>query len=327
MAREGVQVKESGEATPLEAAGSAQPLDAELTGQNYEQITSALKEKAAGAETTEETSELESTAPVIKEAAGEDDLVLMTDEEIKALPQELQREAKALKKKLLGAYTRKTQDLAEIRRRAEFADRFESDPEFRTQAFKQYGVQPPTQQVPPQGGKVQVPPQYVELRRKTLPETLEWMAESLALGDYQRDLAMYQGYIQPLQQRYETGQQEQATRAYHEAAGAFGEANPGWDAHEDDMVEVLNFLKGSDLTHPRWGNKLGLLYRLATGDKQEAQAVQQVLERTAQAVRNKSVTGGGGRGTTPNIEQRVREAKTEREAWDLARAAAKGTRT
>ena len=44
--------------------------------------------------------------------------MLMTDEEIKALPQELQREAKALKKKLLGAYTRKTQDLAEIRRRA-----------------------------------------------------------------------------------------------------------------------------------------------------------------------------------------------------------------
>lgn len=323
-----IQLKDSGDATPLESGGSAERLDAELTGKNYEQITSALKAKSTGAETEQEVSEPESPAPAEEEAGGEDDLRLMTDEEIKALPQELQREAKALKKRLLGAYTRKTQDLADIRRRAEFADRFETDPDFRTQVIREYGLhpQPTGQQVPPPTGQVQVPPQYVQMRRNTLPEQMQWLAESLALGDFQRDVALYQGYIQPLQQRYEDGQQNQAQREYEAAVTAFSDQQPGWDEHEDDMVDLVEYLKSPSLTHPRWGSKHALLYRIVTGNDQEPKIVQKVMERTAQAIRNKSVTGGGGRTTTPNIEERVKTAKTEREAWDLARAAAKGAR-
>lgn len=329
MPREGAQLQESGDAMPLESAGSdSQPLNAELTGQNYEQITSELKARQAGAAPPEDGSTPESSPPARQEGSGEDDLRLMTDEEIAQLPQELQRHAKALKKRLVGAYTRKTQDLAEIRRRAEFADRFESDPQFRADVIRQYAGQsgsPPT--APPTAqGSTQVPAQYVELRKRTLPQELHWMAEHLAMGDYQRDLAMYQGYIHPLQQRYETSQREAATREYQRVEAEFAEHNPGWDAHEDDMVDVLNFLKSPNLNHPRWGNKIELLYRLATADKQESQAVVQALERTAQAAKNKTITGSGGRTIAPNIEDRVRKAATDREAWDLAKQAAKAAR-
>ena len=310
-----------GTATPMEASGSAEGLSAPAKGETYEQITEGLKRGETGAETTEEVSEPEETkaAPAKEAAAGEDELRLMTDEEIAALPQELQREVKSLKKRLLGAYTQKTQQLAELRRKADFSDRLQSDESLQRELYQrlhqQFGQQPPASGQPP---TVPAPAQYVQLRKQTLPAELQWMAESLAQGDYQRDLAIYQGYIQPLQGQLQDSKKETLDREYKTVETAFAERNPGWDAHEDTMVELLDFLKAPTLTHPTFGNKLELLYRVVTGDTTEAKAVQKVFEKTAEAARARSVTSSGGRSSAPNLEQRIRDRKlSDAEAWAL----------
>jgi hypothetical protein len=302
----------------MEASGSATAQTAQAAGQTYEQITEGLKTGETGAETTE-MSPAETVAPTKEETEG-DELRLMTDEEIGQLPADLQKEAKALRKRFQAAYTKKTQDLAEIRRKAEFSDKFQTDPEYRAQVLRQYQ---PVQTGQPGGvtgqQPLQVPPQYVQVRRATLPTELQWMAESLAAGDYQRDLAIYQSFIQPMQQDRVKENETRAAENYRAAETDLAEKHPGWDAAEDDMVDLVEFLKSPSLRHDRWGNKLELLYRLVAGEKARNEETQTAIERTAQAAKAKSVTSSGSRGTSSNLEERIRKTKTNNEAWDLIR--------
>lgn len=301
----------------MEASGSATAQAATTSGQTYEQITESLKTGETGAEPAEKETELAAPAKEI-EAEGEDELRLMTDVEIAALPADLQKEAKALRKTFQAAYTKKTQNLAEIRKQAEFADKFQNDPDFRAQTLRQY-QQAPTTQAGATAQVGQVPPQYVAARKASLPAELQWMAEPLATGDYQRDLAFYQTYIQPMQRDSATEKQNRATETYKAAQSELEDLHPGWDASEDDMVELVEFLKSPALRHERFGNKLELLYRLVAGEKAQARETQTAIERTAQAAKNKSVTSSGSRGTRSNLEDRIRKTKTSDEAWDLIR--------
>src|SRR3990167_10319969 len=145
------------------------------------------------------------------------------------------------------------------------------------------------------------------------------MAEHLALGDYQRDLSFYQAYIQPMQKESATEKESRAAESYKAASTELNDLHPGWDAAEDDMVELVEFLRSPVLKHERFGNKLELLYRLVAGEKAQARETQTAIERTAQAARNKSVTSSGSRGTTSNLEDRIRKTKTSDEAWELIR--------
>ena len=300
----------------------------------YEQITEQLK-RDTPAETPEpETVETpaptaKATAPATEEEAVED-LRTMTDEEIAQLAPELQQEAKALRKRFQAAYTKKTMNLAEIRRKADILDRFDSDPEFQQQVIqavqqKRGGPAPqasPTALQPQQPNGV--PPALVEMAKKSLPPEMQWMADSQAAFGWQLVQAMQQHLIQPLQQAQTQAQQERVNQEYQTALSGFAERNPGWEAHEDDMVEVLEFLKSPKLNHPRWGSKHDLLFRLAQGDKAEARAVVGALEKTAEAVKHRSVVSKtAGRGTTSNLEDRIRDRKiSDNEAWQLIKEAA-----
>ena len=301
----------------MEASGSATAQAATASGQTYEQITEGLKAGETGAE--EETKETETAAPAKEtEAVAEDELRLMTDAEIAALPAELQKEAKALRKTFQAAYTKKTQNLADLRRQAEFADKFQNDPEFRAQQLRQYQPSTTTQAgATAQTG--QVPPQYVAARKASLPAELQWMAEPLAQGDYQRDLAFFNNYIKPMQDERVKEKSDRGAESWKAAATELSDTHPGWDGAEDEMVELVEFLRSPSLKHERFGNKLELLYRLVAPGTAQARETQTAIERTAQAAKNKSVTSSGSRGTHSNLEERIRTAPTTDKAWEIIR--------
>lgn len=314
------------EPTTLEAVGSARA-DGGLP--TYEQITDQLKRgpsaESPAPETVETPAETPATPPATAEETVED-LRTMTDEEIAALPAELQTEAKALRKRFQAAYTKKTMGLAEIRRKAEILDRFDSDPEFQAQVIQavQQRRGPATPPTPPDLAAPAgpgIPPALVEMAKKSLPPEMQWMAESQAAFGWQLVQAMNQHLIQPLQQAQTQAQQAREAEQYHRAEAAFAERTPGWEAHQDDMVDVLTYLKSPALDHPRWGPKHDLLFRLTQGDKAEQRAVEGALEKTAQAVKHRSITAKpAGRGTVSNLQDRIEDRKiSDAEAWRLIR--------
>lgn len=296
----------------------------------YEQITDQLK---ASATDPVDTTPAEPIAPETPEAtptppaptqAEQDEFRTMTDEEISALPQELQREAKALRKRFQSAYTKKTMDLAEIRRKAEIVDRFDSDPAFQEQVIQQAmarrGGQPAQPQAP---ATTEVPLAILKMVQDRLPAELQWMAPAQAGIAWELVRTMNQNVIQPLQQNVTAMQRQRQEQEYSTTLNEFAGRNPGWEAHEDAMVEVLEFLKSPALTHPKWGTKHDLLYRLAQGtEKVEQKAVETVLERTNRAVKTRSITASGaGRGTVSNLDDRIRDRKvSDDEAWSLIKA-------
>lgn len=314
-----------------ESTAAAAPVTQEAVGSvpekgnqpTYEQITDQLKATMTdqAEETPDETTaapEQTSDKPTEPSKAEADEFRTMTDQEIAALPPELQQEAKALRKRFQAAYTKKTMDLAEIRRKAEFVDRFDTDPEFRRQVLQQAGGLEPrpaqtTQATDP-------PPGILKMVQEALPPEMQWLAPAQAQIAWKLAQAMQQHLVQPLQQNVTRLQQEKREQEYSQVLGEFAGRNPGWEAHEDAMVEVLEFLKGPALTHPRFGSKHDLLYRLAQGPETvERKAVETVLERTNRALKSRSITGtGASRGTESNLEDRIRDRKlTDDQAWDL----------
>jgi len=88
---------------------------------------------------------------------------------------------------------------------------------------------------------------------------------------------------------------------------------PGWQEHQEDMIELLDFLESRDLTSKRWGSKGKLLHSIVTGN---AKAVNEAAGRMRSAVRHKGVKPQSSRGPE-TITERIVKAKTEDETWDL----------
>lgn len=304
----------NGGATRMEASGDATGLSAQAQGQSYEQITEFLKTQDAPPEAAAPEPE---TPPAAEPAASPEaapsveEYYRLSEDQLAGLPPEVQGHLRRVHKDFQAAYTRKTQALAEERRR------LETPP-----------AAPPTAMPPPPAAPVTAaPPEYVEMRRKTLRPELQWMAEDLALGDFQRDQAMQQRYLTPLAQTLQAQQLAARQASYHEVKEDLSARHPGWEAHEDEMVELVQFLQSPALKHPKYGNKLELIYRMVNGGQVQQQAVQQMLAKTAQAATAKStVSGPAGRSTVPDTEERIRSAKSDTDAWSLIAATVGGKR-
>lgn len=231
----------------------------------------------------------------------------------KALPAELQPHWK----KMQGAYTKKMQQAADWRQKADLVDRFNTDPAVRRQILQQYANElsqaaTPQAQAPQTNGST-MPPEFVNAFKANLPAELQWMAEGQAKSFWQAQQIAMQPYLQAQQQQMTSSR---ATE-WDELAQ---QLPPGWEEHEDEMAEVLTFLESPALRHPTLGNKLQLLYRLATG---EAQATTNAIERMGRASQNR-VTGRGGAGqrVEHNLTDRIMKTRSIRDAVQLAGRAA-----
>lgn len=164
----------------------------------------------------------------------------------------------------------------------------------------------------------QLAPGYVELVKSQLPEELHSFAPSIAQATY----AVTKQLVNPiLQQQEQTRQtQEQASQQERtEAVNTLMEEleveSPGWQEHEDEMIELLDYLENPKaLTHKAFGSKAKLLLNLVTGG---AKATNDAAERMRAAARHKGVKPQGSRGPNTTAE-RIQQAKTDDEVWDIA---------
>ncbi len=219
--------------------------------------------------------------------------------------------------KLQGAYTRKTQGIAQVRNAAQIVDRFNTDPEFARQTIlsraQQLGLtlHQPGQAPVALGASKTMPPDLVEAVKANLSPELQWMAPALAASQW----AGMQMALQPIQQQQAETQRSTRDQQYESLAAQLSEKAPGWEQHEEDMDALLTFLQSPQMTDRRFGSKLDLLYKLVSG---EGHATAEAARRMGQAARSRAVAGSPMATPTPNIAEQVRKPKNMQDAWGIA---------
>ena len=236
-------------------------------------------------------------------------------------PSELPEELKPHWKRMHRAFTKRMEETKDIKDKAALVDQFRSDPNFALQTIQQAAQQMGYQLTKAQAAQVVesaaasvgggAPSELVEAVRARLSPELQWMAKSLADTQW----VGMQMQMAPMQKEREQERVSRRNEEYGALAEELGEQAPGWEEHEDDMEELLTFLKSDSMKSRKFGSKLSLLHGIVTGN---ASAVASAVRRMGEAGKNRTATGQSGRSTSPNIEKRVREAKTNQEAWDEA---------
>src|SRR5262245_42891106 len=237
-------------------------------------------------------------------------------------PRDLPPEIQPHFKRMQAAFTKRMQQFASRKGDLELVDNFRNNPEFARQLIQQEAqrlginiAQASPQQPQPATPSSAIPAPFVQAVAERLPQELQWMAPALAQATYASVAHLTQPMLQQNQQRLK----EERESEWDTLAAQLSETTPGWEAHEDDMLAVLEFLQSPKLKHPVYGSKLNLLLGLVTGN---AAATQQAIQRMSQAGRQRVGMGQTSRTSVPNITDRVRKAPNNREAWRLAAEAA-----
>ena len=222
-------------------------------------------------------------------------------------------------KRMQAAYTKKTQAIARDRDKIELVNRYRSDPNFALQFMQQelqrMGAAPQPQQPQHQPTNGQVPPAFVDAIASRLPQELRWMAPAMAEATY----ASVAHLTAPIVKQTQDRAREERETEWDTLAQQLSERQPGWEAHEDEMLAMNEFLTSGKLKHPTYGSKLDILLNLVTGG---AAATQRAIQRMSDAGRQRTTTGQPSRTTVPNITDRVRSAKTTHDAFQVAAQAA-----
>jgi hypothetical protein len=210
------------------------------------------------------------------------------------------------------------QELERLREQAQQFQRFASDPQFAAQVVaeraRQLGleVRQPSQE-PPRPSEP--PADYVDTIRQSLPQELQFLAPHMAKATWQATEAR----IAPLQRQQQQQDAQQRQASYDTMARDLSQEAPGWERYEDEMLQILGFMKGAlagqgQMTHPKYGSALKMLYRLASGD---AQATAQAGRRMQQALRSPTRTsqGGGQRNGGPDLQTMLKQAKSPQQKW------------
>jgi hypothetical protein len=159
----------------------------------------------------------------------------------------------------------------------------------------------------------------VQLLEQSLGEDLAFLAPRLGPVLEQVIQHGIRSGLAPIEQQ--TQQQRATERKRQEDAllSSMDSDYPGWEGrYGNDMKELDAFLASDELTHPKWGNKYQLLYRLANSDHARVDAVRSIGE----AARNRQTTGRPGRQSQPDPTQDILKAKTNSDAFRLAAEAA-----
>ena len=232
-------------------------------------------------------------------------------------PSALAEELKPQWSSMHRAYTKKLEEIRGVKDRAAQVDRFYTDADYAKQVVmaraQQLGLMLNPATASP--ASPQVPSELVELAKQHLSPELHWMAPQHAAAT----MAILDRVLGPEKAAQKAKEQTSRQRAYQEASRDLSGKAPAWGEHESDMLEVLEFIRSEETRHPRFGNKLEMLYNLATGN---AAAVQAATQRMSAAGQARTTTGQSARSVIPNYESKIREAKNTHEAFALAAKAA-----
>lgn len=241
-------------------------------------------------------------------------------------PRKLPPEIQPIFKRMQAVYTKKFQEYGSLKEKADVVDRFYGDQNFARQTLVGWAAQngyqivplganaqaPQGAQQPTQGGGAQPPGQLVEAFKANLAPELQWMAEPMAAAMGQSMQTM----LSPVFQQHQKVQQQQRYDEWERHADELRGVAPGWEEHEDVMGELFDFLKSDSLHHPKYGSKLEMLYNLATA---KAAAIKQATDRVNSAAKNRVSSGRSGQTRSPSPESQIRAAKTNQDAWELAK--------
>ena len=187
------------------------------------------------------------------------------------LPPELQAQATALQKSLQAAFTKKTQAIAEHRKKIEAYDQFNQNPVRAMERFaQQFGYElrrPDNQGVKPSGEGKWTPESGDP---KSWNDVVDFLKSSL-----QSDLG---GQIQPMVQEFQNIRKQSIEQQ-------LSEIDPGWQQYEEQMMETLN-------DHPTLAKDPAKLYRLSVpAEVLESRATQRLLAKMEAKTKSSSVNG------------------------------------
>ena len=242
-------------------------------------------------------------------------------------PTKLPIEIQPIFKKMQGAYTKRMQEAAEWKRQAEIVERFRNDRDFGFQTVAQwaaangYSIAPVGQSQPQaqQSNRPGQSTQVMEAFKQNLPQELQWIAEGAAPALQAAVQSLLAPVVEQLQQTQQQNSRQAMEREWDTLAEELSNVAPGWEEHEQEMSDLLDFLQGQQMRHPKYGSKHQLLYNLVTGN---AAATAQVTRRMQQAATNRPASGITTGRTTSNLQDRIRQAKSSQDAFRLAAQAA-----
>ena len=232
-------------------------------------------------------------------------------------PSDLPEELKPHWKRMHRAFSQGMKSIKDTKEKASLVDRFNTDPEFARQAAMEvlqrqgFTVQQAAAATGQAAGPVVTAPrELVAAIQAQLSPELQWMAQPLANAQW----ASAQMTLGPYAKKQEDERMRSKEEAYETSSEQLSERFPGWEEQEDEMTEMLKFLQSDQQSHRRFGSKLELIYRMVN----PSAAIAEAQRRQAEAAKARTVTGRGQRQSEPDASDRIRKAKTEQEAWDIA---------
>lgn len=220
--------------------------------------------------------------------------------------------------KMNSAYTKRSQALKSVQQAADLVSKFDTDDDFAKQVIRQRASQlgmkldgAPKAEQPTGSASEQAPRELVERIKAKLPAELQWMAQSQADIVWEANRAMLEPLKQQQQERELANRREQLDALETE----MGEKFPGWEEHQDDMDELLSFMRGPSLRHRKFGQKYEVLYKMVAG---EGLARAEAARRLANGAKSGVLSGQVSKPQVSNATERIRGAKNDREAWKIA---------
>lgn len=269
--------------------------------------------------------------PVPESAAPETDLI--SDDEFASLQAKHKDDADALRKELKAVFTKKTQTLAEERKKVEalgkyapFVEQLDKDAVSAIKhAAQQLGLTVSDTRVETKATETAtkaaetMADDVVSAFRSALGPDLEFLADKLApaiqsLAQNVAKAAVGQA-VEPLKSAQEKLLDQASKEQSAQLLQSFTEKRPDWKSHEPAMMKVAESVKPAEGVDPI--AYLDILYTLATKDIQAAEATKKVVQRLTKGAKEAE----GKAEALP--ESRVNSAPAKvgsiREAYELAK--------
>lgn len=174
-----------------------------------------------------------------------------------SLTPELQAQAEALRKSLIGSYTKKTQSIAEQKKKIEAYDAFNSNPAAALeQMAKQYGYE-----LKKPGGDTS---KASEGWNPEAGDPQNWNEVVSYITDTIKN--SFGGQLQPIVQEFQSMRKQSIEHQ-------LSEIDPAWQQYEDSMAGVLK-------EHPTLAKDPAMLYRMSVpAEVAESRATQRAIKR------------------------------------------------
>lgn len=159
----------------------------------------------------------------------------------------------------------------------------------------------------------------VEELEHELGESLAFLAPKLGPVLERAITAAIGQAVRPIQEQTAAEQRRARQREQEEAEAELDGQSPGWETRfKPQMSELEQFLASGAIRHPKFGTRQALLLKLVNPDLARIDAAREMGARP----RGRVGTGRSGPPAHTNVEDQVRKAPSDAEAFRLAAEAA-----